>query len=131
MSTITAPLRTLGKRAQAGYARWREAMRWQRTVDQALRPLDLTHSQFLALAAVSDAFDEEIDGATQASIARAAGLDRVTTAAVLRALESKGFLSRDIVHGDRRSWSVGVTALGERTLASAASVVERVSTAGD
>jgi hypothetical protein len=34
---------------------------------KALRPLGLTHTQLLALAAVSHAFDDEIDGATQAS----------------------------------------------------------------
>jgi DNA-binding MarR family transcriptional regulator len=124
-------MRTLGKAALVGYARWREAMRWQRAVDKALRPLGLTHTQLLALAAVSHAFDDEIDGATQASIARAAGLDRVTTAAVLRTLESLGFVRRDIVHEDRRSWSVSATPRGERTLASAASLVERVSAESD
>jgi DNA-binding MarR family transcriptional regulator len=112
MSTNTPPVRTLGKGAQAAYARWREAMRWQRAVDKALRPLGLTHTQLLVLSAASHAFDDELDGATQASIAQAAGLDRVTTAAVLRNLESRGLVSRDIIDGDRRSWSVAPTSRG-------------------
>src|SRR5262245_55756683 len=131
MSTNTPPLRALGKGAQAAYARWREAMRWQRAVDKALRPLGLTHTQLLVLAAASQAFDDDLDGATQASIARAAGLDRVTTAAVLRNLESRDLVSRDIIDGDRRSWSVAATQRGLRTLASAASVIEGLSVGSD
>jgi MarR family transcriptional regulator, organic hydroperoxide resistance regulator len=124
-------MRALGKGAQAGYARWCEAMRWQRAVDKALRPLGLTHTQLLALAAVSHAFEDEIDGATQVSIARAAGLDRVTTATVLRTLESHGFVTRDVIDGDHRSWSICATPRGERILATAALLVEQVSAEGD
>jgi DNA-binding MarR family transcriptional regulator len=131
MSTRTPPQpgARLGKAALAGYARWRDAMQWQRAVDRALRPLGLTHTQLLVLSALDAACarEDETEGVSQAAVAKEAGLDPATTSAVLRTLERRGLTGRDVPFDDRRSWCVAVTSRGERVLQSAATLAEEAS----
>lgn len=99
-------------------------MRWQRSVNRALKRVSLTHTQLLALSALDVAQRRASEAVTQATVAGEAGLDPVTTSAVLRALEERGYVSRDVGHTDKRSWRVCVTPQGERTLEGAARLVE-------
>src|SRR6185312_16106920 len=84
----------LSPSAQAGFAAWRAAMQRQRTVNRALKPTKLTHTQLLVLDATEVAQDPDWDGVPQAAIARVAGLDVATTSAVLRALEKRHLVDR-------------------------------------
>jgi DNA-binding MarR family transcriptional regulator len=122
--TVTGVL--FGARTLAGYAAWRDAMRWQRTVDRVVRPLGLTHTRLLVLHSVVRACrqKDQDEGATQVAIAKEAGLDPMTTSTVVRTLENAGLLSRDIGFGDRNAWRVLLTGRGKRLLASAAAAVE-------
>jgi hypothetical protein len=76
----------LGKEAAAGFALWREAMRWQRAVNAALRSVGLTHSQFLVLSSLARVCTQARDAVSQRQVAREAGLDDATTSSVLSTL---------------------------------------------
>jgi DNA-binding MarR family transcriptional regulator len=113
----------LGKEAAAGFALWREAMRWQRCVNAALRSLGLTHSQFLVLSSLDRVSSQESDAVSQRQVAREAGLDDATTSSVLSALERRSLVDRAPAVGDGRSWRVIVTSGGARMLRRASPLV--------
>jgi DNA-binding MarR family transcriptional regulator len=123
----TSPRRqTLGPGALAGFALWQEAMRWQRGIDRALRGIGLTHTQLLVLGAIERTFVKTSESATQADIAREANLDTATTSAIVRALEKRGLVTRDVGHDDRRSWWIAMSPAGHRALEAASPLAEEV-----
>ena len=113
--------------AMAGFALWRVAMAWQRGVNRALRPLGLTHTQALVLSALDVALKRAGEPVSQAQIGAEAGLDKVTVSTLMRVLESRGLVDRDIGFGDDRLWHVIMTTKGERLLASAVPLLEKAS----
>jgi DNA-binding MarR family transcriptional regulator len=113
----------LGREAAAGFALWREAMRWQRSVNGALRSYGLTHSQFLVLSSLDRACTQEDDAVSQRQVAREAGLDDATTSSVLQTLQARSLVDRGPAFGDGRSWRVIVTNTGARLLRRASPVV--------
>jgi len=117
----------LSKNVLAGFALWRDAMRWQRGVDRAVRALGLTHTQLLVLAALERAFLRADDAVSQTVIAAEADLDPVTTSTVLRTLEQNGLVDRGITFGDKRAWRVILTSRAERLLETAAPLMEEAS----
>jgi DNA-binding MarR family transcriptional regulator len=102
-------------------------MRWQRAVDRALAPLDLTHSQYWVLQ-TTRYLQEEVhnDAVSQQQIADAAQLDKATTSYLCRKLEAKGLLDRGDTHDDRRAWRVIVTSKARRLLAKAGPMVAQL-----
>jgi DNA-binding MarR family transcriptional regulator len=110
--------------AQRGFELWRAAMRWQRAIDAALRPLELTHTQYLVLAGAARAIRERGDAVAQLAIAESAELDRATTSILVRKLETRGLLDRGNDVTDGRRWRVILTQRGRSTLAKATSLVE-------
>ncbi len=89
---------------ERGFDAWRAAMRWQRSVDQALRPLGLTHTRFLVLSAAAQACHEQKDAVAQVLIAERAGLDAATTSGIARRLERDGLIDRGPDGVDARHW---------------------------
>jgi DNA-binding MarR family transcriptional regulator len=113
----------LGREAAAGFTLWREAMRWQRSVNGALRSFGLTHSQFLVLSSLDRACVQEDDAVSQRQVAREAGLDDATTSSVLQTLQARSLVDRAPAFGDGRSWRVIVTNAGARMLRRASPLV--------
>jgi DNA-binding MarR family transcriptional regulator len=99
-------------------------MRWQRTINAALKPVGLTHSQFLVLAALDHVQRAAGDAVNQHMIALDAGLDDATTSAILRALDSRGLIDRGPTDGDARAWRVIVSSTGHSTLRKAVPLVD-------
>ncbi len=124
---ITTASTALGPGALAGFALWREAMAWQREVNRVLRSSGLTHTQVLVLSALDAATKGDEGAASQSAIARAAGLDKVTVSAVVRALDARGLVDRNITLGDARAWRVIITRKGTLALATAVRLVEEAS----
>jgi len=116
----------MGSMAARGFALWREAMRWQRTLDALLAPLRLTHTQYLALATADQVTEEARNAVTQRAIAERAGLDEVTTSRVTAVLSERGLLDRG-PSTDRRAYRVVVTHKGRQLLRRAAADVEAAS----
>lgn len=107
-----------------GFLLWRVTLRWQRLMTEALRPLDLTHVQFVLLAST---WWLGHDGQTphQLTIAAHAGTNIKMTSEVLRKLEDKGLVTQSPDARDRRARAVSVTGLGARLAERGIAVVEK------
>jgi DNA-binding MarR family transcriptional regulator len=96
-----------------GFLLWQVTNRWQAAVRAALVPLDLTHVQFVLLAAVT-----WLDGAVggdpvrQRDLAAHAATDPMMTSQVLRTLERKGLVERRDHPRDRRAKALVPTSAG-------------------
>nr|WP_184830023.1 MarR family transcriptional regulator [Jiangella mangrovi] len=93
---------------------WRVTNRWQAAIRAALVPFELTHVQFVLLAALTWADDPAGDtsGMTQAELAQQVRADPMMVSQVLRALQAKGHVERLPHPDDRRAVLVRVTAGG-------------------
>jgi len=93
-----------------GLALWRVTNGWQRLIRAALTPHDVTHVQFVLLASLT--WMDRSEPVTQRDLATHAGTDVMMTSQVLRALETKGLVTRRQHPTDRRAISVSVTQAG-------------------
>ncbi|KQR96492.1 MarR family transcriptional regulator [Williamsia sp. Leaf354] len=109
-----------------GLLLWRVTLAWQRAITAALRPLDLTHVQFVLLASTWWLTENESVPPTQRRIADHAGTDAMMTSQVLRALEARGLVERRPDPVDARARSVRPTPSGERLAREAVAVVEAI-----
>lgn len=108
-----------------GFLLWHATLRWQRGIAQALAPLDLTHVQFVLLACTWW-LNEQGENPTQIALAAQAGTDIKMTSQVVRALERKGLVTREVDADDTRARRVRVTKRGARLAPRAIAVVEGV-----
>ncbi|NQW94233.1 MAG: MarR family transcriptional regulator [Polaromonas sp.] len=84
------------------------------------RSVGLTPAQFGVLTVL-----EASPGLDQSSLARALGFDKVTVLRVLRGLEARGLADRSRADGNKRSWSVALSAEGEKLLKQSQKPAER------
>jgi DNA-binding MarR family transcriptional regulator len=108
-----------------GFLLWHATLRWQRGISQALAPLDLTHVQFVLLACTWW-LNRQGQRPSQVALASFAGTDVKMTSQVLRSLERKGLMERDVDRADTRALRLRVTRQGARLAPRAIAVVERV-----
>jgi len=108
-----------------GFLLWHATLRWQRGVARALAPLDLTHVQFVLLACTWW-LNEQGERPSQIALAAQAGTDIKMTSQVLRSLERKGLIEREVDTADARARRVRVTKGGARLAPRAIAVVEQV-----
>jgi DNA-binding MarR family transcriptional regulator len=108
-----------------GFLLWHATLRWQRGVARALRPLDLTHVQFVLLACTWW-LNEQGERPNQVALAAQAGTDIKMTSQVLRSLERKGLIEREIDAADTRARRLRVTRRGKGLAPHAIAVVEQV-----
>jgi DNA-binding MarR family transcriptional regulator len=107
-----------------GFLLWHATLRWQRLLADALRPLDLTHVQFVLLAVLWWFVTVRGERPSQRALAEQAGTDPMMTSQVLRALERKGLVVRRPHPDDARALELDVTAAGKRLALKAIRVVE-------
>lgn len=110
-----------------GFLLWRSTLRWQRTITAALRPLELTHVQFVLLAGtwwLGEQAAEAGPPPSQRQLAEHAGTDIMMTSQVVRALERRGLLRRTEDPGDGRVKRLAVTEVGRDLAVQALDVVE-------
>lgn len=106
-----------------GYLLWQVSTRWRMAIEAALKPLNLTHPQFVLLATVAW-LTKDGKSVSQADIGRMASLDPNTTSQIIRGLESKHFIKRTQTM-DERSKNPTVTVLGAEQLSKALPAVEK------
>jgi DNA-binding MarR family transcriptional regulator len=105
-----------------GFLLWQVTNRWQQAQRAALKPLGLTHVQFVLLATLSW---HQADGpVTQRRLADAAATDPMMTSQVLRTLESAGLIERGEHPADKRANALVATAAGRALADRAVTVVE-------
>ena len=112
----------------AGFLLWHVTLRWQRQIAAALAPLDLTHVQFVLLAATWW-LNSRGETPNQLSVARQAGTDVKMTSEVLRKLEAKGLIVRTVDAADTRARKLRVTERGGELAVRALAAVEGVDAA--
>lgn len=115
---------SLGPGESPGFLLWRVTLRWQRAIIGALRPLGLTHVQFVLLACTWWLTEMAGESPTQRRVAEFAATDPMMTSQVLRALEARALVSRKADHDDSRALRLAVTRHGARLAVEAIRVVE-------
>ena len=109
--------------AKPGFVLWHATLRWQRSVTAALKPVGLTHVQFVLLA--STWFLEDRQGPpSQRELAEHAGTDAMMTSQVLRTLEAEALVERRPDPTDARVRRVSVTPAGRTSAARALEAVD-------
>jgi DNA-binding MarR family transcriptional regulator len=111
-----------------GFLLWHATLRWQRGIAQALAPLDLTHVQFVLLACTWW-LNEEGQHPSQIALAEFAGTDVKMTSQVVRSLERKDLVEREINPADSRARRLRVTRRGVRLAPRAIDVVQEIDAA--
>ncbi|MDF7815848.1 MarR family transcriptional regulator [Hymenobacter sp. YC55] len=110
---------------KAGYLLWQVSMGWHLQMNQQLRPLDLTLTQFSLLAGLYW-LHRQGEAVTQQRLADYANTDRMMTSKVLQTLERKGLLERHSHQQDGRAKQLRLTVAGDTLLRQANAVVEQV-----
>jgi DNA-binding MarR family transcriptional regulator len=106
-----------------GFLLWHVTLRWQREIAAALAPLGLTHVQFVLLAAAWW-LNSRSEDPNQLGVARQAGTDVKMTSQVLRTLEAKGLIRREVDTADTRAKLLRVTDHGADLAVRAIAAVE-------
>lgn len=100
-----------GPMLSAGFWLHHAALTWRTALDARLRPLDLTHTQFMLLATAG--WLQQVSGPpTQQEVADHAGTDRQMTSRVVRTLQERGMLIRTQDPADGRIYRLGLTPHG-------------------
>ncbi|MFF3573533.1 MarR family winged helix-turn-helix transcriptional regulator [Nocardia jiangxiensis] len=108
-----------------GLLLWQVTNRWQAAQRTALAPFDLTHVQFVLLAAVTWLTDTAAgDPVTQRDLAEHAVTDPMMTSQVLRTLEHKKLVERRDHPSDRRAKALRPTEAGTALVNRAITAVE-------
>jgi DNA-binding MarR family transcriptional regulator len=110
--------------ASPGFLLWQVTNTWQRRQREALKPLGLSHLQFVLLAGVTSLADRD-PPISQVRLARHARSDPMMTSQVLRTLQQKKLVRRVPHPTDSRSKALLPTAAGRRLVRQAMYVVER------
>ena len=116
--------RSLEPDESPGFVLWRVTLRWQRVMSRALRPLGLTHVQFVILASAWWLTRVAAEKPSQRRLAEHAATDPMMTSQVLRVLESQGLVVRKADPDDSRALLLAVTDRGARLAQRAVRVVE-------
>lgn len=106
-----------------GLLLWQVTNRWQSAVRSALQPFDLTHVQFVLLASLTWLSPQ--GPVTQKRLADHAVTDPMMTSQVVRTLERRRLVSRDVDPADRRARAVQVTPEGAALANRAVVAVEK------
>ncbi len=112
-------------RQSPGFLLWHATLRWQQAIAAALHQHDLTHVQFVLLASTWW-LGEQGERPNQLALARHAGTDVKMTSQVLRSLEHKGLIVREVDPRDTRARLIAVTSAGAGLAPRAIAAVERV-----
>ncbi len=107
-----------------GYLLWQVTMGWHLRMNQQLRPVGLTLTQFSLLAGLYW-LSRQGEAVTQQRLANYATTDKMMTSKVLQTLERKGLVERHSHPQDGRAKQLRLTALGESLLRQAHAVMEQ------
>jgi len=106
-----------------GFLLWQATNLWQREIKKALERFDLTHAQFVVLAAAYHLSQQAVP-LTQMAVAEHARIDKMMASKLLRALETRGLLTRAEDEHDTRAKTIMLTAIGTKTIVQAVWALE-------
>lgn len=105
-----------------GFLLWHISTSWRSHIEGVLKPLGLTHPQFVVTATLGW-LTRHGRLVTQAAVGKMAGLDPNTASQVIKGLEQKGFIER-AASLDGRAKNPSLTAKGKAVLSKALPAVE-------
>jgi DNA-binding MarR family transcriptional regulator len=105
-----------------GFLLWHISTSWRSSIEGILKPMDLTHPQFVVLATLGW-LTRNGDRVSQAAIGKMAGLDPNTTSQIIKGLEHKDLIKRE-QSSDGRAKNPLLTSKGNAVLANALPAVE-------
>ncbi len=108
-----------------GFLLWRNTTIWQRRIKAALLPHDITHAQFVIMAAARF-FAETKQEPTQITIAHLSGLDKMTISKSLKKLVIMSLISRAEDARDSRAKTVKLTAKGNKLVEKLVVIVDGI-----
>lgn len=111
----------------AGLLLWQVTNRWQAAQRAVLKPFGLTHVQFVLLASLAwlSSDDASAPPVSQRVLADQAATDPMMTSQVVRALEGRGWLTREPHPDDGRAFALRITADGLALVQRANAAVEQ------
>ncbi|GAA0939461.1 MarR family winged helix-turn-helix transcriptional regulator [Pseudonocardia zijingensis] len=109
----------------AGALVWRLATRWRVSVDRALAPLDLTHAQYVLLAALHG-LERAGRQPSQRELADETGLEALYVSKLARTLEAKGLVTRRRDTHDTRAVQLTLTDHGRTGVRAAMQTVQEL-----
>lgn len=107
-----------------GFLLWQLSNKWQAQQRAALKPLNLTHVQFVLLATLT--FAASKNNLTQKQLAGYAQTDTMMTSQVIRKLEHKGLVERTPSKDDARAFTINPTHAGVQLINKAVKAAEKV-----
>jgi DNA-binding MarR family transcriptional regulator len=111
-----------GPEKSPGFLLWHISTSWRSSIEAVLKPLALTHPQFVVLATLGWLTKDGVR-VTQAAIGKMAGLDPNTTSQIMRGLEIKKLIKR-VPSSDPRAKNPLLTTQGAKSLSLALPAVE-------
>jgi DNA-binding MarR family transcriptional regulator len=108
-----------------GFRLWHATLRWQRALTAELAPLSLTYGQFFVLGSLRW-LSLESGAPRQREVAGHCGLDAMTVSQIVRTLEGRGWLRREVDAEDARALRLGLTSKGEAVFGKAVARVREV-----
>jgi len=108
-----------------GFLLWQVSHLWQRSLNAGLRQIGLTHVQFVLLAGL-EWLSYSQENVTQVQLASHAKADVMMTSNVLRSLEKKGFVTREIHPTDTRAKCLALTETGREVLLKTVKIVDQI-----
>ena len=112
-----------GPKQSLGFLLWHISTSWRSTIEAVLKSVELTHPQFVILAATGW-LTRNGKFATQIAIGKMAGLDPNTTSQIIKGLELKKLVKRE-KSTDGRAKNVFLTSTGGARLSRAMPKVEK------
>jgi DNA-binding MarR family transcriptional regulator len=106
-----------------GLLLWQVSTSWRSAIEAVLKPIGLTHPQFVVLATLGW-LTRNGDRVTQAAVGKMAALDPNTISQILRGLESKKIVKR-VTSADVRAKNPILTTKGSEMLVKALPAVEK------
>lgn len=105
-----------------GFLLWHVSVSWRSRIENVLKPLGLTHPQFVIMAALGW-LTQNGARVNQAAVSKLSGLDPNTVSQIIKGLEKKELISREPSF-DARSKNPILTRKGEGVLKKALPAVE-------
>ncbi len=114
-----------GPEESPGFLLWRVSSEWRREIEATLAPFNITHPQFVLLAALGW-LTRKGARVSQVELARFSASDPTMTSQILRTLEKRGLIQRERMEGNERSKFPSLTAQGAKKIEEVLPLVEEV-----
>lgn len=112
-----------GPKESLGFLMWQVSTKWRSFLEKSLKPLNLTHPQFVVLASIGW-LTKEGHNTHQVAVGQMAQLDPNTISQILKGLEKKNLIKR-IPSQDARAKDSLLTLMGGQLLKKALPLIEK------